>query len=260
MSWENQNEDELDRAIDEAFNADEIVVPENPVQTPTIKFSNGVEFTSEELELMDPEVKAKLLKVKTGDENWTRGYNAKVAELKALKAQPAQTQQVATPTPATPTGTEKPKAYEAYLYKKMAYDNFIDAKIKAEKLYGLEVVNIIGEKMSSLFKQNVDAGKYDYNFDYAFEKAFNTLLLSDERVRTSFFAFTGKGKSEEQIKQESALAAQAEILKLKQDTTTGLPTGGAAVVTPPVDRTPVTGLKAAHSRFKEEMKKLYNQK
>lgn len=257
--FETENEFE-DNLVAEALQADDAQVE---LQEQPIKLSSGVVFTTDELALMDPELKAKLLKVKQADENFARGYNAKVAELKALKAQAAPAAPVASAPAAMPTSA--PKAgkelapHELYLYKKMTEENFVAAKLEAERKYGSQVVAIIGTKLSSKFMEIVNKGMYQFDFMYSFDRAFADLVAQDPEVYNAFHTFKS-GKTAEQLAAEAAAKAKAEILLSKESTTTGLPSGGQAVVTPPVAQDKPQGMKAAHSLFREKLKELYKEK
>lgn len=253
----------MSQEIDENKLGDEVIKTDdlsNDVES--IKLSSGVEFTQEELEGMDPQILEKLLKVKAGDENFSRGINQKTLKIKELEAQLAAGKQVETPQPevekpATPAPAGESDITKLYVMKQMAKENFAEAKSKAAVQYGDEVVNLIGAKYSTLFKDLVEKGQHDANFDGLYSQAFIN-MLSDDADKSVFEAYTRfkQGINEEQIKVEAEAKAKVEILKAKESTTTGLPAGGAQVVTPPVVNAKPKTLAEAKKLWKEKVKEM----
>lgn len=250
--------DDIDTMIDEASNADD-----SNVSHESITLSSGVVFTQEELNNMDPVVLEKLLKVKSGDENFSRGINAKAKRVKELEAQIAALQtpkKEVTPTPAPEAGTKSVGITEQYVMRQMARENFAKAKNVAIQQYGAEAVDIIGEKFAKLFQELVEVeGKFDADFNGIYSQAFVKLLADaeDKRVFDAFARFKN-GITAEALKAEAEAKAKLELLNSKNSTTTGLPAGGAPVVAAPANNSKPSSLAEARMKWREGIEKMKN--
>lgn len=259
---ETQN-DEIETNLDEVHTDDSKSIE-------SIKLSSGVEFTQEELEGMDPQILDKLLKVKAGDENFSRGINSKSKRVKELEAElaklkPGVNVNVKPGTPVTPAPSAGQPQYgitEMYVMKQIARENFEKAKANAAAQYGNEVVNLIGEKLAPLFQDLVEGqAKHDADFNGIYTQAFATMLADkeDRRVFEAFSKFSN-GINEDEIKAKAEADAKIQILESKNSSTTGLPAGGAQVVATPAENKRPSNLTEAKIKFREGMAKLKENK
>lgn len=250
-----------DQVVAEATQAEDVTV-EIPT-TQTIKFSSGVEFTPEELESLDPEVKAKLLKVKDGDVNYAKGYNKLVQEVKALKEHDkkpeVKTDEAVvkeTLAPKADVLSEDDAAIKAYNLSRMTNEKFAIAVEEAKGKYGEKVVDIIGQKLSVQLKALVDAGKYNTDFSAIFDQAFSTLVTSDQATFDAFNAYKA-GKTEEEIALAKEQEEKAKVLLQKETPPGTMPAGGSGVLNKPVVEGKPSTIKEANLKFKEAIREIY---
>lgn len=224
-----------------------------------VKFSNGVEFTVDELSGLNPALVEKIQKVKLSDVEFARGFNIKAEELRTARAEIEQlkSSRPTNPTQVVTTPLVENDAVRLYQMKKMTEENFVKAKAEAEAKYGKGVVAHIGSLYAGPLQQTVEEGKYTVDFREFFLKAFDEEMIKPE-VRQLYAAhLAGETKTAAELAKEKATV---ELLKSATPATTGLPSRGTNVVAQPIlSQEKPTNLKAAgaamRARLKEELEK-----
>lgn len=249
----NFNEEQFeDDVIDtEVFETEDVEVT---TASQKVSFSNGVVFTPEELDAMDPALKAKLLKVKADEAQMQKGFNAKLQALKAAK--PATT-----PAPkAEPQMTNNTDpVVQKFVYGQIVDKNYISAKANADAKYGDKAVSLMLSKPEVVNMITVAKDEADVTFDFnaLFTNQFALSVAEDAEILNAFNVFKGL-KSEEDIQKAAEEKAKLELLKGKQVESSGLPNGGIRAVEPPVKNTPPTRMAEAHKRAAEMLAELRN--
>lgn len=236
---------------------------EDVVSTQEIKLSSGVQFTQEELEQMDPAVKAKLEKVKLADAQFTKGFNDKVAEINSLKSQltstvkPVETAKVETPAPKA-DASQVISPTDLFVFGMMTEEKIAKSKKKAIANYGEKATSIIEAEIQPVIEEAIAKGQYELNFDIMWSSAYADLSITNPDLRRAVFSHIDGVEIASNATQEAdaKLAAAKEILESKVSTTTGVPQGGTSIVTPPASTPRPNGLKAAHEMFKAKMQEL----
>lgn len=252
----NFNEEQFDDVV---INAEVNDTDDAEVTTESqkVSFSNGVVFTPEELDAMDPALKAKLLKVKADEAQMQKGFNAKLQALKAAK--PATTPAPKAEQPQVANNTDP--VVKQFVYGQIVDKKYETAKAAAEAKYGHDVVSLLLGKQESI--NMINSAKESCNVNFDFDGLFTTLfannISSDEAMLNAFNEFKG-AKPEAEIKKEAEAKAKLELLKTKQVQTSGLPNGGERVIEPPVENTPPSRMADAHRRAAEMIAELRNKK
>lgn len=249
----NFNEEQFE---DDVIDTEVIDTEDVELTTPSqkVSFSNGVVFTPEELDAMDPALKAKLLKVKADEAQMQKGFNAKLQALKAAK--PATTP---APKAEPQIANNTDPVVRQFVYGQIVDKKYETAKAAAEAKYGHDVVSLLLGKQESI--NMINSAKESCNVNFDFDGLFTTLfannISSDEAMLNAFNEFKG-AKSEAEIKKEAEAKAKLELLKAKQVQTSGLPNGGERVIEPPAENTPPSRMAEAHRRAAEMIAELRN--
>lgn len=156
--------DILNTEIDDDFETSEAIAEDDvTTEASPITFSNGVVFTPEELEVMDPALKAKLLKVKGDEAQMQKGFNEKLRKLKE-----AQTAKPATPAPKAenPAVNNEDPYVKQFVYGQIVDKNFNEAVADASAKIGSETVAMLLQKPEIINQLNSVKQSANVSFDF----------------------------------------------------------------------------------------------